>query len=284
MNGTNDDDVGNISQNVDIDVGKVVAENEDCGQDMSVECNYCGEIIIDNEKTNTHFGICLLTKIDIEEQVAIELDLEKEQQKKQLEMINKDMEAVENEIDAEFDGIIKQDFKRFKRLINKKLQKKNKKLRMIDEMIIKEMDAIENEFKVDNMDENDDNDKIDNATDEVQVLVENDNDEDDDEVSIIQPGTSSSERDTRVMKRGPGRPLGSRNKPKRTRDSEEEEEEDSSCSKKKRPNYCRTCQTCKLPDCGHCKYCLDKSKNGGANKLRKRCENKPCEKQEKKTR
>ena len=86
------------------------------------------------------------------------------------------------------------------------------------------------------------------------------------------------------MKRGPGRPLGSRNKPKRTRDSEEEEEEDSSCSKKKRPNYCRTCQTCKLPDCGHCKYCLDKSKNGGANKLRKRCENKPCEKQEKKTR
>ena len=144
---------------------------------------------------------------------------------------------------------------------------------MIDEMIIKEMDAIENEFKVDNMDENDDN-----ATDEVQVLVENDND---DEVSIIQPGTSSSERDTRVMKRGPGRPLGSRNKPKRTRDSEEEEEEDSSCSKKKRPNYCRTCQTCKLPDCGHCKYCLDKSKNGGANKLRKRCENKPCEKQEK---
>ena len=274
MNGTNDDDVGNISQNVDIDVGKVVAENEDCGQDMSVECNYCGEIIIDNEKTNTHFGICLLTKIDIEEQVAIELDLEKEQQKKQLEKINKDSDAVENEIDAEFDGIIKEDFKMFKRLINKKLQKKkNKKLRMIDEMIIKEMDAIENEFKVDNMDENDDN-----ATDEVQVLVENDND---DEVSIIQPGTSSSERDTRVMKRGPGRPLGSRNKPKRTRDSEEEEEEDSSCSKKKRPNYCRTCQTCKLPDCGHCKYCLDKSKNGGANKLRKRCENKPCEKQEK---
>ena len=277
MNGTNDDDVGNISQNVDIDVGKVVAENEDCGQDMSVECNYCGEIIIDNEKTNSHFGICLLTKIDIEEQVAIELDLEKEQQKKQLEMINKDSDAVENEIDAEFDGIIKEDFKMFKRLINKKLQKrKNKKLRMIDEMIIKEMEAIENEFKVDNMDENDDN-----ATDEVQVLVENDND---DEVSIIQPGTSSSERDTRVMKRGPGRPLGSRNKPKRTRDSEEEEEEDSSCSKKKRPNYCRTCQTCKLPDCGHCKYCLDKSKNGGANKLRKRCENKPCEKQEKKTR
>ena len=277
MNGTNDDDVGNISQNVDIDVGKVVAENEDCGQDMSVECNYCGEIVIDNEKTNSHFGICLLTKIDIEEQVAIELDLEKEQQKKQLEMINKDSDAVENEIDAEFDGIIKEDFKMFKRLINKKLQKKkNKKLRMIDEMIIKEMDAIENEFKVDNMDENDDN-----ATDEVQVLVEND---DDDEVSIIQPGTSSSERDTRVMKRGPGRPLGSRNKPKRTRDSEEEEEEDSSCSKKKRPNYCRTCQTCKLPDCGHCKYCLDKSKNGGANKLRKRCENKPCEKQEKKTR
>ena len=274
MNGTNDDDVGNISQNVDIDVGKVVAENEDCGQDMSVECNYCGEIIIDNEKTNSHFGICLLTKIDIEEQVAIELDLEKEQQKKQLEMINKDSDAVENEIDAEFDGIIKEDFKMFKRLINKKLQKKkNKKLRMIDEMIIKEMDAIENEFKVDNMDENDDN-----ATDEVQVLVENDND---DEVSIIQPGTSSSERDTRVMKRGPGRPLGSRNKPKRTRDSEEEEEEDSSCSKKKRPNYCRTCQICKLPDCGHCKYCLDKSKNGGANKLRKRCENKPCEKQEK---
>ena len=274
MNGTNDDDVGNISQNVDIDVGKVVAENEDCGQDMSVECNYCGEIIIDNEKTNSHFGICLLTKIDIEEQVAIELDLEKEQQKKQLEKINKDSDAVENEIDAEFDGIIKEDFKMFKRLINKKLQKKkNKKLRMIDEMIIKEMDAIENEFKVDNMDENDDN-----ATDEVQVLVENDND---DEVSIIQPGTSSSERDTRVMKRGPGRPLGSRNKPKRTRDSEEEEEEDSSCSKKKRPNYCRTCQTCKLPDCGHCKYCLDKSKNGGANKLRKRCENKPCEKQEK---
>ena len=277
MNGTNDDDVGNISQNVDIDVGKVVAENEDCGQDMSVECNYCGEIVIDNEKTNTHFGICLLTKIDIEEQVAIELDLEKEQQKKQLEKINKDSDAVENEIDAEFDGIIKEDFKMFKRLINKKLQKKkNKKLRMIDEMIIKEMDAIENEFKVDNMDENDDN-----ATDEVQVLVENDND---DEVSIIQPGTSSSERDTRVMKRGPGRPLGSRNKPKRTRDSEEEEEEDSSCSKKKRPNYCRTCQICKLPDCGHCKYCLDKSKNGGANKLRKRCENKPCEKQEKKTR
>jgi len=277
MNGTNDDDVGNISQNVDIDVGKVVAENEDCGQDMSVECNYCGEIIIDNEKTNSHFGICLLTKIDIEEQVAIELDLEKEQQKKQLEMINKDSDAVENEIDAEFDGIIKEDFKMFKRLINKKLQKrKNKKLRMIDEMIIKEMEAIENEFKVDNMDENDDN-----ATDEVQVLVENDND---DEVSIIQPGTSSSERDTRVMKRGPGRPLGSRNKPKRTRDSEEEEEEDSSCSKKKRPNYCRTCQICKLPDCGHCKYCLDKSKNGGANKLRKRCENKPCEKQEKKTR
>ena len=274
MNGTNDDDVGNISQNVDIDVGKVVAENEDCGQDMSVECNYCGEIVIDNEKTNTHFGICLLTKIDIEEQVAIELDLEKEQQKKQLEKINKDSDAVENEIDAEFDGIIKEDFKMFKRLINKKLQKKkNKKLRMIDEMIIKEMDAIENEFKVDNMDENDDN-----ATDEVQVLVENDND---DEVSIIQPGTSSSERDTRVMKRGPGRPLGSRNKPKRTRDSEEEEEEDSSCSKKKRPNYCRTCQICKLPDCGHCKYCLDKSKNGGANKLRKRCENKPCEKQEK---
>ena len=146
MNGTNDDDVGNISQNVDIDVGKVVAENEDCGQDMSVECNYCGEIIIDNEKTNSHFGICLLTKIDIEEQVAIELDLEKEQQKKQLEMINKDSDAVENEIDAEFDGIIKEDFKMFKRLINKELQKKkNKKLRMIDEMIIKEMDAIENE-------------------------------------------------------------------------------------------------------------------------------------------
>ena len=46
--------------------------------------------------------------------------------------------------------------------------------------------------------------------------------------------------------------------------------------KKTRTVACRVCPGCVAPECGTCKYCLDKPKFGGSNKLRRKCVNKVC--------
>ena len=49
---------------------------------------------------------------------------------------------------------------------------------------------------------------------------------------------------------------------------------------KKKIERCRECKGCLAVDCGTCKFCLDKPKFGGANRLRQKCERKVCEVQE----
>mmetsp|Transcript_14329 Transcript_14329/g.27894 ORF Transcript_14329/g.27894 Transcript_14329/m.27894 type:complete len:176 (+) Transcript_14329:97-624(+) len=44
-----------------------------------------------------------------------------------------------------------------------------------------------------------------------------------------------------------------------------------SCNKLKRAIKCGKCPDCMQPDCGKCKYCKDKKKFGGQNKLKQSC-------------
>ena len=92
----------NISENVDIESG-----GEDGEQEMSVKCDRCDEIITGNENANNHLDDCdtfaVLAKemredkLSIEEQKAIEKELEKQKQKKELEKQKKKKEAIEIE-------------------------------------------------------------------------------------------------------------------------------------------------------------------------------------------
>merc|ERR1712098_344582 len=45
----------------------------------------------------------------------------------------------------------------------------------------------------------------------------------------------------------------------------------------KRKKGCDSCRGCLTPNCSVCKYCLDKPKFGGENKLRRRCVERKCE-------
>ena len=44
----------------------------------------------------------------------------------------------------------------------------------------------------------------------------------------------------------------------------------------KKRKRCDTCDACLRPDCGHCKYCLDKPKFGGTNTLKQYCAKQRC--------
>ena len=46
--------------------------------------------------------------------------------------------------------------------------------------------------------------------------------------------------------------------------------------KEKRVRGCGKCEGCKAEDCGMCKFCRDKKKFGGENKLRQKCIEKRC--------
>ena len=47
-------------------------------------------------------------------------------------------------------------------------------------------------------------------------------------------------------------------------------------SGKKKNGSCKSCPGCLAPECGNCKYCLDKPRFGGKNRLRQRCVMKAC--------
>ena len=45
----------------------------------------------------------------------------------------------------------------------------------------------------------------------------------------------------------------------------------------KRKKGCESCRGCLAPNCSVCKYCLDKPKFGGSNRLKKKCVERQCE-------
>mmetsp|Transcript_15736 Transcript_15736/g.63371 ORF Transcript_15736/g.63371 Transcript_15736/m.63371 type:complete len:224 (+) Transcript_15736:898-1569(+) len=46
--------------------------------------------------------------------------------------------------------------------------------------------------------------------------------------------------------------------------------------RKKRTSRCGECDGCRAPECGTCKYCLDRPKRGGRNALKKPCVERRC--------